>query len=115
MQHIDRMGLCAGTHNENSSKLLVSLMEEQDIAKNDNRVFFAQLLGMSDNISFKLADLGYNVAKYVPYGPVEKVLPYLFRRAEENTSIAGQSGREYTLVKKELKTEHSCLLAMTFD
>ncbi|MEQ6167525.1 MULTISPECIES: proline dehydrogenase family protein [unclassified Ekhidna] len=107
MQHIDRMGLCAGTHNENSSKSLVSLMEEQDIAKKDNRVFFAQLLGMSDNISFKLADLGYNVAKYVPYGPVEKVLPYLFRRAEENTSIAGQSGREYTLVKKELKRRKS--------
>jgi proline dehydrogenase len=103
MAHIDQMGLCAGTHNEKSSRLLVQLMEEQGIAKKDNRVFFAQLLGMSDNISFKLADLGYNVAKYVPYGPVEKVLPYLFRRAEENTSIAGQSGREYTLVKKELK------------
>jgi proline dehydrogenase len=73
------------------------------IAKNDERVYFAQLLGMSDNISFKLASLGFNVAKYVPYGPVEKVLPYLFRRADENTSIAGQSSREYLLVKKELK------------
>ncbi|WP_425390533.1 proline dehydrogenase family protein [Ekhidna sp.] len=107
MLHIDRMGLCAGTHNEDSSKLLAELMEEQEIARKDNRIFFAQLLGMSDNISFKLADLGYNVAKYVPYGPVEKVLPYLFRRAEENTSIAGQSGREYTLVKKELKRRNS--------
>ena len=107
MQHIDRIGLCAGTHNEDSSKLLTRLMEEQNIAKDDKRVFFAQLLGMSDNISFKLADLGYNVAKYVPYGPVEKVLPYLFRRAEENTSIAGQSGREFTLVKKELKRRRS--------
>lgn len=107
MVHIDRMGLCAGTHNEESSRLLTQLMEEQKISHKDNRVFFGQLLGMSDNISFKLADLGYNVAKYVPYGPVEKVLPYLFRRAEENTSIAGQSGREFTLVKKELRRRKS--------
>lgn len=110
MENIGRMGICAGTHNEDSCNLLVKLMKEQKIANKDGRIFFAQLLGMSDNISFKLADLGYNVAKYVPYGPVEKVLPYLFRRAEENTSIAGQSGREYTLVKKELnrrKKEHT--------
>ncbi|SNT05459.1 L-proline dehydrogenase [Ekhidna lutea] len=107
MQHIDKMGICAGTHNENSSKLLAQLMAEHGISNKDNRVFFGQLLGMSDNISFKLADMGYNVAKYVPYGPVEKVLPYLFRRAEENTSIAGQSGREYTLVKKELRRRKS--------
>lgn len=102
VDHIDRFSVCAGTHNEKSSALLTSLMKERGIAKDDERIYFAQLLGMSDNISFKLADLGYNVAKYVPYGPVEKVLPYLFRRAEENTSIAGQSGREYSLVKKEL-------------
>ncbi len=107
MLHIDKMGICAGTHNEKSSKLLTQLMAEQNISNMDNRIFFGQLLGMSDNISFKLADLGYNVAKYVPYGPVEKVLPYLFRRAEENTSIAGQSGREYTLVKKELRRRKS--------
>ena len=102
MEHINRMGICAGTHNEESSKLLTQLMTEQKLSNKDNRIYFGQLLGMSDNISFKLADIGYNVAKYVPYGPVEKVLPYLFRRAEENTSIAGQSGREYTLVKNEL-------------
>lgn len=107
MKHVDRMGICAGTHNEESSKLLTQLMTEQGISNKDNRIFFGQLLGMSDNISFKLADMGYNVAKYVPYGPVEKVLPYLFRRAEENTSIAGQSGREYTLVKKELRRRKS--------
>ena len=107
MQHIDQMGLCAGTHNERSCQLLAQLMEDHGISRKDDRIFFAQLLGMSDNISFKLADLGYNVAKYVPYGPVEKVLPYLFRRAEENTSIAGQSGREYTLVKRELKRRKS--------
>ncbi|MEP0984068.1 proline dehydrogenase family protein [Ekhidna sp.] len=107
LKHIDRMGICAGTHNEKSSKLLAQLMADQEISNMDNRIFFAQLLGMSDNISFKLADMGYNVAKYVPYGPVEKVLPYLFRRAEENTSIAGQSGREYTLVKRELRRRKS--------
>lgn len=107
MTHIDRMGICAGTHNEKSSNLLAQLMAEQEISQKDHRIFFAQLLGMSDNISLKLADMGYNVAKYVPYGPVEKVLPYLFRRAEENTSIAGQSGREYTLVKKELRRRKS--------
>ena len=97
------MGFCAGTHNETSCNYLAELMAEAGISPADKRVYFAQLLGMSDNISFKLADLGYNVAKYVPYGPVEKVLPYLFRRAEENTSIAVQRGRELTLVKKELK------------
>lgn len=107
IENIDVMGVCAGTHNEKSSKYLVNLISEAGLSKKDPRVFFAQLLGMSDNISFKLADEGYNVAKYVPYGPVEKVLPYLFRRAEENTSIAGQSGREYTLVKKELKRRKS--------
>lgn len=101
--HIDRFSLCAGTHNEHSSQFLVDLLYSNGIDKSDERVFFAQLLGMSDNISFKLAALGFNVAKYVPYGPVEKVLPYLFRRAEENTSIAGQSSREYTLVTKELE------------
>lgn len=107
MDNIDVMGLCAGTHNELSSKYLVQLIDEAGLSKKDARVYFAQLLGMSDNISFKLADLGYNVAKYVPYGPVEKVLPYLFRRAEENTSIAGQSSREYSLVKKELRRRKS--------
>ncbi|MEM9897414.1 MAG: proline dehydrogenase family protein, partial [Bacteroidota bacterium] len=102
LENIECVGICAGSHNEDSCKYLTSLMEEENISPSDQRIYFSQLLGMSDNISFKLADLGYNVAKYVPYGPVEKVLPYLFRRAEENTSIAGQSSREFTLVKKEL-------------
>ena len=70
---------------------------------NDHRIWFAQLYGMSDNISFNLARAGYNVAKYVPYGPVRSVMPYLLRRADENTSVAGQSSRELTLIKKELK------------
>lgn len=103
IQQIDYMGLCGGTHNEESAKFLVKLMADAGLSSNDPRIYFAQLLGMSDNISFTLSDAGYNVAKYVPYGPVEKVLPYLFRRADENTSIAGQSSREYTMVKKELR------------
>ncbi len=107
VENVGKFALCAGTHNESSCQLLANLMDTHKIANNDDRVYFAQLLGMSDNISFKLADKGYNVAKYVPYGPVEKVLPYLFRRADENTSIAGQSGREYSLVKKELNRRRS--------
>ncbi|MDE0471267.1 MAG: proline dehydrogenase family protein [Ekhidna sp.] len=103
MLNIEKMGVCVGTHNEASCNKMVRMMEEQGISSDDDRIYFAQLLGMSDNISFKLADLKYNVAKYVPYGPVEKVLPYLFRRAEENTSIAGQSSRELSLVEKEIK------------
>jgi len=103
MMNIDRMGVCVGTHNETSCNKMVRMMEDKGISRDDKRIYFAQLLGMSDNISFKLADLKYNVAKYVPYGPVEKVLPYLFRRAEENTSIAGQSGRQLTLIETEIK------------
>jgi len=98
-----RVALFAGTHNEYSSLYLATLMEKYGLKKNDPNFWFGQLYGMSDNISFTLAKEGFNVAKYVPYGPLEKVLPYLFRRAEENTSIAGQSSREYLLVKNELK------------
>lgn len=101
VENIDVLSICLGTHNEESCLLCVKLMEENRIAKNDARIWFAQLLGMSDNISYNLANSGFNVAKYVPYGPVEAVMPYLFRRAEENSSIAGQSSREYLLVKRE--------------
>ncbi|SMD32933.1 L-proline dehydrogenase [Reichenbachiella faecimaris] len=102
LEHINDIYLCVGTHNENSCKLTAELMEHHGIAKADPKVYFAQLFGMSDNLSYTLANEGYNVAKYVPYGPVAKVLPYLMRRAEENTSISGQSSREFTLVKKEI-------------
>jgi proline dehydrogenase len=102
VEHLDQMVLCAGTHNEESCYLLLELMEEHQIPKQDPRVWFAQLYGMSDNLSYNLAYAGYNVAKYVPYGPVEAVMPYLLRRAEENTAIAGQSSREYNLVRKEM-------------
>jgi proline dehydrogenase len=98
-----RISVVCGSHNEYSNKFLTVLMEKYSVQKNDRRVWFAQLLGMSDNISFNLAKSGYNVAKYVPYGPVEAVMPYLIRRAQENTSVAGQSSRELTLIRKELK------------
>jgi proline dehydrogenase len=103
IEHIDRISICAGTHNENSSALLVQLMAEKNIAPNDKRIYFSQLLGMSDHISYNLSLNGYNVAKYVPYGPVKEVLPYLIRRAQENTSVKGQTGRELNLIIKEKK------------
>ena len=103
INHIDKIALCAGTHNEQSSMLLTQLMAENNILKNDQRVYFSQLLGMSEHISFNLSKHEYNVAKYMPYGPVKDVLPYLIRRAEENTSIAGQTGRELGLIIKEKK------------
>jgi proline dehydrogenase len=95
--------LCAGTHNEDSSMLLTKIMETKGIMSKNNRFYFAQLLGMSDHISFNLSDAKFNVAKYVPYGPVKEVLPYLLRRADENTSVAGQTGRELSLIQKEKK------------
>jgi len=101
IENIDKMAVFAGTHNEESSYMLMQLMEEKEISKNDHRIFFGQLLGMSDNISFNLAASNYNVAKYLPFGPVSDVLPYLIRRAEENTSVAGQTSKEITLNKRE--------------
>ncbi|MFM9836776.1 MAG: proline dehydrogenase family protein, partial [Cyclobacteriaceae bacterium] len=98
-----RISLMCGSHNEYSNQYLTVLMNKHGMKNNDSRVWFAQLLGMSDNISFNLAKAGYNVAKYVPYGPVEAVMPYLLRRASENTSVAGQSSRELTMIRKELK------------
>lgn len=105
--HLERMGLCAGTHNEKSSLYLAELMEKNNISKSDKRVFFSQLLGMSDHISYNLSLNGYNVAKYVPYGPVKEVLPYLIRRARENTSVKGQTGRELSLIIKEKERRQS--------
>jgi proline dehydrogenase len=101
--NIDIVSLCCGTHNEESSLFLTQLMEKNGIDKNDSKIFFAQLLGMSDHISYNLAFNSYKVAKYVPYGPIEEVLPYLLRRADENTSVKGQTGRELTLIIKEQK------------
>lgn len=107
IENIDIVSLCAGTHNEKSSNYLATLLDENKIERGDKRVYFAQLLGMSDHISFNLSKNGFNVAKYVPYGPVKEVLPYLIRRAEENTSIAGQTSRELGLIIKERKRRKS--------
>ncbi|HKL40828.1 MAG TPA: proline dehydrogenase family protein [Cryomorphaceae bacterium] len=103
LSHLNNVYFCAGTHNENSSLLLAAEMDRLEIDRNDERIFFAQLYGMSDHISFNLSKASFNVAKYVPYGPVKDVMPYLIRRAEENTSVQGQTGRELNLITKEIK------------
>jgi len=107
LDHIDRTGLMAGTHNEFSCRLLADEIDRRLLPRDHPHIHFAQLLGMSDNLSFNLAEAGYQVAKYVPYGPVKSVMPYLFRRAQENTSVAGQTGRELALITKEKKRRRS--------
>lgn len=107
IDNIDIVEVCCGSHNEKSSEYLAQLIEEKKLTKDDHRIYFAQLLGMSDHISFNLSHQGYNVAKYVPFGPVYDVTPYLIRRTEENSSIAGQSSRELMLIKKERQRRKS--------
>ncbi|WP_310991860.1 proline dehydrogenase family protein [Aequorivita marina] len=101
MDNLDDIELFIGTHNELSTYLAMDIMKRDGISKNDRRVWYGQLYGMSDHITFNLGAEGYNVAKYIPFGPVKDVMPYLIRRAEENTSVAGQTSRELTLLKKE--------------
>jgi len=101
MDHIDEVEICVGTHNETSCKLLVNFMAEKGLPNDHPHVYFSQLYGMSDHISYKLANKGYNVAKYLPYGPVASTLPYLARRAEENTAIAGQMSKELEIIVRE--------------
>ncbi|HEU4788907.1 MAG TPA: proline dehydrogenase family protein [Flavobacterium sp.] len=100
-EHLDTMSIFAGTHNEESTYKLMELMKTKGIQSNDERIWFGQLYGMSDNISYNLAANGYNIAKYLPFGPVKDVMPYLIRRAEENTSVAGQTSRELSMIKAE--------------
>jgi len=101
LENIELVTLCAGTHNEDSTMHLISKMKELNIPNDHPHVYFSQLYGMSDHITYNLADAGYNVTKYLPYGPVNSVMPYLIRRAEENTGIAGQMGRELRLIIEE--------------
>jgi len=101
LDNLDTIEIFIGTHNEESNYLAMEIMKEDNIAVNDQRVWFGQLYGMSDHITFNMATLGYNIAKYIPFGPVKDVMPYLIRRAEENTSVAGQTSRELSLLKKE--------------
>ena len=103
LQHLDGLELFIGTHNEASCLKAAKYMLDHNIPSNTPRVYFSQLYGMSDNVSFNLAHEGYHVAKYLPYGPVKDVIPYLMRRAQENTSVAGQTGRELSLIDKEVK------------
>ncbi len=101
--NINYISICAGTHNEYSSQLLIDLMKKNNIKKSDPRIYFSQLLGMSDHISYNIAEHGFNTAKYVPYGPIKEVIPYLIRRAEENTSISGQMNRDLLNISNEKK------------
>ena len=102
LANLDKVSAFFGTHNEKSTELVMDKMAAKGISPDDNRIYFGQLYGMSDNITYTLADKNYNVAKYLPYGPVKDVVPYLTRRAQENTSVAGQTGRELGLIQKEL-------------
>ncbi len=103
LENISYVGLFAGTHNEHSNQLLATAMTEKGLAKNDKRVYFAQLYGMADHISNTLASQGYNVVKYVPYGKVSEVIPYMMRRIEENSSVSQQSKREIEMITSEIK------------
>jgi proline dehydrogenase len=107
IENLDIVHLFCGSHNESSNMNLCEIMAEMGIANNDKRITFSQLLGMSDPITFNLATHGYNVAKYVPYGPIREAMPYLIRRAKENTSVAGQTSRELTLIKEEIARRKS--------
>src|SRR5665213_1314316 len=107
LENIDIISVCAGTHNEKSSMLMAEYIIEHNISRNHPHLHFSQLLGMSDHISFNLASAGFNVSKYVPYGPIEAVIPYLIRRAQENTAVAGQMGREFQFIVKEKERRKS--------
>ena len=101
LNHIEKASIFIGSHNEHSTLLVIKYMEEYNIPSDHRNIWFGQLYGMSDHISFNLAKHGYNVSKYIPYGPVKDVMPSLIRRAEENTSVAGQTNRELELIKRE--------------
>ena len=107
LSNLDNFSLFCGSHNEKSIYDILEIMKDEGIKKNDSKIWFGQLYGMSDNISFNLAEEGYNVIKYLPFGPVKEVIPYLIRRAEENTSVKGQTSRELELIKMELKRRRS--------
>lgn len=103
VEHINQISFCVATHNENSNYYLDELIHEKDISNQHPHIITAQLFGMGDHITFNMAQAGYNASKYLPFGPVKELLPYLLRRANENSSVDGQASRELTLVKKEIK------------
>ena len=107
IQHIEQISLIVASHNEESNMLAAKLMEQNGLPFNHPHIHWSQLYGMSDNITFNLAHAGCSVSKYLPFGPIKDVIPYLMRRAQENTAIKGQTGRELALIKKELKRRKS--------
>ena len=107
LSNLENFSLFCGSHNEKSIYNILDIMRESKMQNNNPKIWFGQLYGMSDNISFNLAEEGYNVIKYLPFGPIKEVIPYLIRRAEENTSVKGQTSRELELIKKELKRRKS--------
>ncbi len=107
LSNLDNFSLFCGSHNEKSIYGILDIMKVGKMQKNNPKIWFGQLYGMSDNISFNLAEEGYNVIKYLPFGPIKQVIPYLIRRAEENTSVKGQTSRELQLIMKELKRRRS--------
>lgn len=103
LEHIDRVALVVASHNEYSNLLATKILQQKGLPLNHPHVHWSQLYGMSDNITFNLAHAGCSVSKYLPFGPIKDVIPYLMRRAQENTSVKGQTGRELGLIRKELK------------
>ena len=103
IDHIDRIALIVASHNEYSNLLATELLQKKNLPLNHPHIHWSQLYGMSDNITFNLAHAGCSVSKYLPFGPIKDVIPYLMRRAQENSSVAGQTGRELGLIKKELE------------
>ena len=102
LSNLDKFSLFSGTHNEESIYKIINMIDQMGIERNSDKIWFGQLFGMSDHITFNLANENYNVVKYLPYGPIKEVIPYLIRRAEENTSVKGQTSRELTLIKNEI-------------
>ena len=102
ISNLDKFNLFCGTHNEESIYKIINMINQMGMERSSDKIWFGQLLGMSDHITFNLANENYNVVKYLPYGPIKEVIPYLIRRAEENTSVKGQTSRELTLIKNEI-------------
>ena len=103
IENIESIFVIVASHNEQSNMLATELMDKNNLPHRHQHVHFSQLYGMSDNITFNLAKEGFSVSKYLPFGPIKDVVPYLTRRAEENSSVSGQTGRELSLISKELK------------
>ncbi|MBW0176480.1 proline dehydrogenase family protein [Sediminibacterium sp.] len=107
LEHIDQLAVIIASHNEESNLLAAQLLDQKGLAHNHPHIHFSQLFGMSDNITFNLAKEGFSVSKYLPFGPIRDVIPYLMRRAQENSSVSGQTGRELALIKRELERRKS--------